>query len=152
MSTLLKEPLETAAGRGFQAKSPFVSAWQAAVLLECTEREIYIRIQEGRLPLAFNIGSPGASRLCVRLAASTVVSLMHGREPESDVAAFLERAVPPTHYSFRAPQLARLWRGDPDHIYRLVAAGALEDVGGKTHYRIPRESVIRFLTARRIVS
>ncbi len=152
MNALLNEPLETAADRGLQIKSPFVSVWQAAVLLERTEKEIYIRIQEGRLPLAFNIGMPGTARACLRLAASSVVSLMHRREPESDLAAFLERAVPVTHYSFRAPQLARLWQGDYDHVYRLVGAGELEDIGGKTRYRIPRESVIRFLTARRIVA
>ena len=129
---------------------PFSSVWQAATMLDCTERQIYHYVQEGRLPLAFDIGRPGAERACIRMATASLVALQRIRLPSADMAAFLERVAPETQFSFLAPQLAKLLQCDLDHIYHLIAAKELEDVGGPTRYRVPRESVIRFLTDRRI--
>jgi hypothetical protein len=131
-------------------RRPFSSVWQAATMLDCTERQIYHYVQEGRLPLAFDICRPGADRVCIRMATASVVSLQRVRLPSADLAPFLERVAPETQFSFKAPQLARLLQCDLDHIYRLVSTHVLEDVGGPTRYRLPRESVIRFLKERRI--
>jgi hypothetical protein len=131
-------------------KRPFSSVWQAATLLDCTERRVYHFIQEGRLPLAFDIARPGGGRACVRMATVSVVAMQRIRTPSADLAPFLAHAVPETQFSFKAPQLARLLQCDLDHIYRLIGTNMLQDVGGPTRYRVPRESVIRFLTERRI--
>jgi hypothetical protein len=131
-------------------KRPFSSVWQAATLLDCTERRVYHYIQEGRLPLAFDISRPGGDRACMRMATASVVALQRIRKPSADLAPFLAQAVPETQFSYKAPQLARLLQCDLDHIHRLIADKELEDVGGPTRYRVPRESVIRFLTERRI--
>ena len=136
--------------QSLSGKRPFSSVWQAATLLDCTERRIYHYIQEGRLPLAFDISRPGGDRACIRMATASVVALQRIRTPSADLAPFLAGVVPETQFSFRAPQLARLLQCDLDHIYNLIATNALQDVGGPTRYRVPRESVIRFLTERRV--
>jgi hypothetical protein len=131
-------------------KRPFSSVWQAATLLDCTEREIYHYIQEGRLPLAFDIARPGGGRACIRMATASVVALQRSRPPCADLEPFLAGVAPEKQFSYQAPQLARLWQCDPDHIYRLIKTHVLEDVGGPTRYRVSRESVVRFLTDRRV--
>ncbi len=129
---------------------PFTSVWQAATLLGCAEKQVYHYIQEGRLPLAFDIATPGSERGCIRMATASVVALQRHRPPGTDLDLFLAVALPAGQYSYKAPQLARLLQCDPDHVYQLIGAKALEDVGGSTRYRVPRESMVRFLTARRI--
>ena len=131
-------------------KQPFSSVWQAATLLDCAEKRVYHFIQEGRLPLAFDISSPGSDRGCIRVATASVVALQRHRRPASDLALFLGEVLPASQFSYKAPQLARILRCDADHVYRLIRAKALEDVGGSTRYRVPRESVARFLSERRI--
>ena len=129
---------------------PLSSVWQAATMLDCTERQIYHYIQAGRLPLAFNIGRPGADRVCLRMATASVVALQRVRTPSADLGLFLAKVVPETQFSYKAPQLARLLQCDLDHIYHLIGSHVLEDIGGPTRYRVPRDSVVRFLTERRV--
>jgi hypothetical protein len=129
---------------------PFSSIWQAATLLGCVEKRVYHYIQEGRLPLAFDIASPGSERGCIRVATASVVALQRHRPADCDLAGFLAEVLPAGQYSYKAPQLARMLQCDADLVYRLIGAKALEDVGGSTHYRVPRESVVRFLSERRI--
>jgi hypothetical protein len=131
-------------------RRPFSSVWQAATLLDCSERRVYHHIQEGRLPLAFDISRPGGERIYIRLATSSVTALQRRRRPPSDLDQFLAEALPEAQFSYKAPQVARMLECDPDHIYRLIAANVLEDVGGSTRYRVPRESLVRFLRERRV--
>jgi len=131
-------------------KRPFSSVWQAATLLDCSERQVYHYIQEGHLPLAFNIARPGGERACLRMATAAVVALQRHRPPPTELEPFLAEVTPETQFSFKAPQLAQLWQCDLDQIYRLIEAKALEDIGGPTRYRVSRESVVRFLTDRRV--
>jgi hypothetical protein len=131
-------------------KQPFTSIWQAATLLDCAEKRVYHYIQEGRLPLAFDISHPGSGRACVRVATASVLALQRRTRPAGDLAPFLAEALPATQFSYKAPQLARLLQCDADHVYRLIGAKELEDVGGSIHYRVPRESLVRFLSERHI--
>jgi hypothetical protein len=131
-------------------RQPFSSVWQAANLLDCTERRVYQHIQEGRLPLAFDIARPGGRRFCIRLSTASVVALQRHQPPPSDLGQFLDRVLPAVQFSYKAPQVARMLQCDVDHIYRLIGANALEDVGGSTHYRVPRESLVRFFMERRV--
>jgi hypothetical protein len=131
-------------------RQPFLSVWQAAALLDCAEMRVYHYIQEGRLPLAFDISRPGCGRLCIRLAAASVLALQRRGRPPEDLNGFVARVLPESHFSYRAPQLARMLQCDVDHIYHLIAARALEDVGGSTRYRVPRHSFVRFLAERRV--
>jgi hypothetical protein len=136
--------------QSFSGKRPFSSVWQAATLLDCSERRVYHYIQEGRLPLAFDISRPGGERVCLRMATASVVGLQRHKRLAADLETFLAEVLPPAQFSYKAPQLARMLQCDLDHIYRLISANALEDVGGSTRYRVPRESVARFLRQRRV--
>jgi hypothetical protein len=136
--------------QAMSGRRPFSSVWQAATMLDCSERRVYHHIQEGRLPLAFDISRPGGGRIYIRLATASVLALQRRRRPPSDLGQFLAEALPPEQYSYKAPQVARMLECDADHIYRLIAAGVLEDIGGRTRYRVPRESLVRFLTERRV--
>ncbi|HEY3863134.1 MAG TPA: helix-turn-helix domain-containing protein [Verrucomicrobiae bacterium] len=128
---------------------PFSSVWQASTLLDCTERRIYHDVQAGRLPLAFDLSYRG-DRLFLRVATASVVAVQRRRPPAAELAPFLAEIAPETKISFRVPELARMWQCDPDHIYHLLADGILEDIGGATRYRVPRDSVMRFLAERRV--
>jgi hypothetical protein len=136
--------------QSLSGKRPFSSVWQAATLLDCTERRVYHYIQEGRLPLAFDISRPGGERVCLRMATSSVVGLQRHRRPQTELEPFLAEVLPSAQFSYKAPHLSRLLQCDLDHIYRLIGMKALEDIGGSTRYRVPRESVARFLRERRI--
>jgi hypothetical protein len=136
--------------QSMSGRRPFSSVWQAATLLDCTERLVYQHIQEGRLPLAFDISRPGGARICIRLSTASVVALQRHQLPAADLDQFLTQVLPAVQFSYRAPQVARMLQCDLDHIYRLIGAHVLEDVGGSTRYRVPRESLVRFFTERRI--
>jgi hypothetical protein len=136
--------------QSLSGQSPFSSVWQAAVLLDCTERRVYHYVQEGRLPLAFDIARPGGRRACLRMATASVVALQRRRPLALALEAFLAGALPAGQFAYKAPRLARLLQCDPDHIYHLIGSHLLEDIGGSTRYSVSRESVIRFLTERRI--
>ncbi len=131
-------------------RRPFSSVWQASTLLDCTERRVYHFIQEGRLPLAFDISRPGVERHCLRLATASVVALQRHRCPPADLEPFLAGVLPASQFSYKAPQVARMLQCDFDHVYRLIATKVLEDVGGRTRYRVSRQSLLRFLTERRV--
>ena len=131
-------------------RRPFTSVWQAATMLECTERQIYHQIQEGRLPLAFDISRPGGDRLYIRLATASVLAVQKLRPPPCDLNEFLALVLPESQFSYKAPQVAGMLECDPDHIYRLIGVKELEDIGGSTRYRVPRDSLVRFLTQRRV--
>jgi hypothetical protein len=136
--------------QAMNGRRPFSSVWQAATMLDCSERRVYHHIQEGRLPLAFDISRPGGERVYIRLATASVMALQRHRRPPSDLDQFLAEALPPGQFSFKAPQVARMLECDPDHIYRLIGANVLEDIGGSTRYRVSRESLVRFFTERRV--
>jgi hypothetical protein len=136
--------------QAMNGRRPFCSVWQAATLLDCSERRVYHQIQEGRLPLAFDISRPGGDRGYVRLATASVLALQRRRRPPSDLDQFLAELLPAEQFSYKAPHVARMLECDADHIYHLIGAKSLEDIGGATRYRVPRESLVRFLTERRI--
>jgi hypothetical protein len=93
---------------------------------------------------------PGARRACLRIASASVMAVRTGLKPPSDMAKFLDDAFPPDKPVYRPPRLAWLLHCDYDHVYHLVDAKALADAGGPTGYRIPRKSIIDFLTKRRL--
>jgi len=76
--------------------------------------------------------------------------LQRHRRPATDLNQFLGEVLPAGQFSYKAPQVARMLECDPDHVYRLIGAKVLEDIGGSTRYRVPRESLVRFLTERRV--
>src|SRR5579863_3709680 len=106
--------------KALDGRRPFSSVWQAATLLDCTERRIYHQIQEGRLPLAFDISRPGGGRHYMRVATASVVALQRRRQPPCELEPFLAKALPATQFSYKAPQLARMLECDADHIYHLI--------------------------------
>ena len=71
-------------------RRPFSSVWQAATMLDCSERRVYHHIQEGRLPLAFDISRPGGERSYIRMATASVMALQRHRRPPSDLDQFIQ--------------------------------------------------------------
>jgi hypothetical protein len=127
---------------------PFASQDSAAALLECSRFILTGHIENGRLPLQFDIARPGVRRVCLRIATPSLLALKTGLKPATDTTKFLIGAFPKPHYN--APALAALLQCDYDHIYNLIQAKVLSDNGIGAHYLIPRESIFAFLTKRRI--
>jgi excisionase family DNA binding protein len=127
---------------------PFVSPDSAAALLECSRFILTGHIENGRLPLQFDIARPSVKRLCLRIATPSLLALKTGLKPPTDTAKFLNGAFPQPFYN--APALASLLHCNDDHIYNLIQAKMLADIGIGAHYLIPKESIVDFLAKRRI--
>jgi hypothetical protein len=134
----------------FKTRRPFASPSFATAILECTKYNLMEHIENRRLPLAFDIGVPGATRLCLRVAAANVLAVKTGLKPLTDMEKFLDGAFPADKPVFRPPRLAWILHCDYDHIYHLLETRALDDAGGATRYQIPRESIIGFMAKRRL--
>lgn len=145
MQTSIEDGIET-----LKRTRPFASPCYAAEILECSRYSLFDHVQNGDIPLAFDIAAPGATRLCLRMASASVLAFRTGLKPSSDLAKFLDAAFPGETPIYRAPRLAWILHCDYDHIYHLLASKALADAGGATRYQIPRESIIEFLTRRRV--
>jgi hypothetical protein len=126
--------------RAFKTSRPFASPCFAAAILDCSKYS--------RIPLAFDIATPGATRLCLRMATASVLAVKTGLKPSSDMAKFFDTTFPKDKPVYRPARLAWMLHCDYDHIYHLLAAKALADAGGATRYQIPRESILEFLTQR----
>jgi hypothetical protein len=134
----------------FETKRPFSSPGFATAILDCSKYCLLDYIGNGDIPLAFDIGVPGAKRVCLRMATASVLAARTGLKASSDIEKFFEFAFPTDKPVYRPPRLAWVLHCDYDHIYHLVEAKALADAGGETGYHIPRESIIKFLTERRL--
>jgi hypothetical protein len=136
--------------QAIKTKRPFASPSFATAILECTKYSLLGRIENHELPLAFDIAAPGARRLCLRVAAANLLAVKTGLKPLADLEKFLGDAFPKDKPVYRPPQLAWMFHCDYDHIYNLLDTRALDDAGGATRYQIPRASIIKFLTQRRL--
>jgi hypothetical protein len=134
----------------FKPTRPFTSPWYAAAILDCSKFSLLDHIENGRMPLAFDIGRPGASRVCLRMATASVLAVKTGLKPSPDLEKFFDGAFPKDKPFYRPPRLAWILHCDYDHIYHLLTAKALADTGGATRYQIPRESILDFLGKRRL--
>jgi len=134
--------------RAFKTSRPFASPCFAAAILDCSKYSLGDYIEHDRIPLAFDIATPGATRLCLRMATASVLAVKTGLKPSSDMAKFFDAAFPKDKPVYRPARLAWMLHCDYDHIYHLLAAKALADAGGATRYQIPRESILEFLTQR----
>lgn len=127
---------------------PLTSVWVAAVLLNCDEHHVHQYIEDGKLPLAFDIAQPGARRATIRVALPNVMELRAGRKwagtQEEFLAAVLSKGI------YRAAEVAWIFQCDYDFVYKLVRKKALANVGRDGKYLIPRASLAAFLAERRI--
>jgi hypothetical protein len=136
--------------KGVETRRPFASPGFAEAILDCSKYSLLSHIQSGGIPLAFDIGIPGATRLCLRMSTANVLAARTGLKPSSDMAKFFDAAFPKDKPVYRPPRLAWILHCDYDHIYHLLAAKALADAGGATRYQIPRQSILDFLARRRL--
>jgi hypothetical protein len=127
---------------------PLSSVWVAAVLLNCGEHRVHQYIEDGKLPLAFDISQPGAARATIRVALPNVLELRRGRKRSGNLSQFMASALPMGMY--RAPEVAWALQCDYDFVYKLVRKKALENVGSYGRYLIPRASIVAFLKKRKI--
>ena len=90
---------------------PLSSVWQAATLLDCTERQIYHHIEAARLPLAFDIGRPGAGRAAdaAALPAAERLDEIPGLGRESAMALIAEIGLDMSR--FPTPEALVSWAG-----------------------------------------
>jgi hypothetical protein len=131
----------------FLIARPFVSIWVAASVLNCTEHRVAAWLEDGTLPFAFNIARPGVRRACVRLATTALQGRLAGRQRFGAQPEFLAATFPPDIPIYEPAKLAWMMQCDYDHIYNLIRARALADVGRRS-YEISRESLLRFLNER----
>jgi len=136
--------------QAFETNRPFASTPFASAILDCSTYSLLDYIETGEIPLAFDIGAPGATRVCLRIASASVLAYKTGLKPSSDMAKFFDATFPKDKPFYRPPRLAWILHCDYDHIYHLLEANALADAGGSTRYQIPRESVVDFLAKRRL--
>jgi hypothetical protein len=129
---------------------PLASPALAAVILDCTTHTIADYIHDGTLPLSFDIKSPGKTRLCLRMATSNVLAFQSGLMPSSDLQKFFDTAFPRDKPLYSPPRLAWILHCEDEHIYHLLATGALIDAGDSNRHKVPRHSVIDFLQKRRL--
>ncbi|HUD49090.1 MAG TPA: hypothetical protein VMR33_19835 [Candidatus Baltobacteraceae bacterium] len=134
----------------FETSRPFSSPCFAAAVLDCSKYSLSDYIQSGVIPLAFDIGMPGATRLCLRVSTASVLAVRTGLKASSDMAKFFDGAFPKDRPHYRPPRLAWMLHCDYDHIYHLLAGNVLADAGGATRYQIPRQSILDFLAGRRL--
>lgn len=132
----------------FGIQRPLTSVWVAAVLLNCDEHQIHRYIQDGQIPLAFDISHPGARRAAIRVALPNVMELRHKRKRTADLNEFLLRFFNDGIY--RAVDVAWLLQCDYDFVYKLVRAKALENSAKAGRYLISRANLSAFLKKRRI--
>ena len=134
----------------FETVRPLVSPAFATAILDCSRYHLLERIENQKLPLAFDIAAPGVSRKCLRVAAVNVRAVRSGLKPTEDLVKFFDSAFPAKEPHYGAPRLAWLMDCDYDHIYHLLKAKVLADAGNTTQYLIPRQSIFDFLTKRRL--
>jgi hypothetical protein len=149
METIV-ENKEQKHGETFETARPLVSPAFATAVLDCSRYHLLERIENQKLPLAFNIAAPGVKRICLRVAAVNVRAVSAGLKPSADLATFLNAAFSAKEPYYGAPRLAWLLDCDYDHIYHLLKAKVLTDAGNTTQYLIPRQSIFDFLTKRRL--
>jgi hypothetical protein len=141
------KPAWAAGSPPFHIERPFVSVWVAASVLNCREHRVAAWLEDGSLPFAFNIARPGVRRACVRIATAALQGCLGGRQPFAAQADFLEATFPPGIPVYEPARLAWMMQCDYDHIYNLIRARALADVGRRS-YEVSRESLLRFLKER----
>jgi hypothetical protein len=129
---------------------PFASPAFAACILGCTSHRAADYIHDGTIPLSFDIKGPGKQRHCIRVATANVVARKNGLEPSFNVEKFLDAAFASDRRDYSAPALGCILQCNAEHIYHLISAKALSDAGNWSRYRIPRESIIKFLLSRRV--
>ncbi|HEY3856053.1 MAG TPA: hypothetical protein VGO67_16815 [Verrucomicrobiae bacterium] len=134
----------------FETTRPLVSAAFATAILDCSRYHLLERIEDQKLPLAFDIAAPGVSRMCLRVASVNLQAVRSGLKPMEEFAKFFDSSFPAKEPHFGAPRLAWLMDCDYDHIYHLLKAKVLADAGNPTQYLIPRQSIFDFLTKRRL--
>jgi hypothetical protein len=131
----------------FHIERPFVSVWVAASVLNCSEHRVAAWLEDGSLPFAFNIARPGVRRACIRIATAALQGRLCGRQPFAAQPDFLEATFPPEILVYEPARLAWMMQCDYDHIYNLIRARALSDVGRRS-YEVSRESLLCFLDER----
>jgi len=111
---------------------PFTSVWQAASMLNCTEKQIYHQIQDGRLPLAFDISGPGRERIYLRVATSSVMALQQQRTPPSDLDAFLAEVLPKDNSPTRPRKSRGCW-----NVIPIISIASLGPTSWRTSAATP---------------
>jgi hypothetical protein len=147
MLTLIETEVPAAKAK---AMRPFAPPVVAAALMDCSNYHVFDCVENGTLPLAFDIARPGAVRQCLRVATASILAARSGLKASADLEKFIEMTFPKERPVYRPGRLAWILHCDHDHIYHLLGSGTLSDAGGATRYQIPRESIVSFLTKRRL--
>lgn len=142
-----RRPSGPPGGARFTIRRPFVSVWVAASVLNCSEHRISGWIQDGRLPFAFDIARPDASRACVRLSTAALWRFRSRTPPYPGLPEFLDATFPADKPAYQPGEVAWMMQCDSNHIYNLIHWKVLAGVARRP-YEIPRQSLVCFLTER----
>jgi len=139
--------------------------WESETVQECLDikrAELVAMIESGELAWAWDIGL-GNNRRELRILGHCVVEKQTGKIKEIGATRNLalpeviDLILPATRQTMRGRELQRLFLTNPDTIRQLRIAGELERVpenlpkhGPNASPRYTRESLVKFLTKRRI--
>jgi len=125
----------------------------ASVMLDADSDQVAEMIDDGRISMAWDIASQGATRREIRIWRDSVVAQISG-EVQPDFQS-IDRIVPDGTRELRTRQLQHMLAASQEHIARLAKQGLLTAAGrvrrGPRGLRITRDSLIKFLQSRRII-
>lgn len=138
------------------AARPLVPVEAAMVILDRDEDEILHAVETGSLGWAWDIATPGAARMELRIWRESIQALSSAQVDEPiEAEAVIARILPPT--DLRSPQVQRIFSCSSTHIHALIDAGTFDVVtppaaesGPRSYSVLSRDSVARFLRSRRV--
>jgi len=136
--------------------------WDVATvmaILNRSEDDVVGLIEEGRLPVAFNLASSGARRRLIVLWRTSVWDFrQNGWAPDKETAEVLKDILPSTRPEMRAVEVRAALAVKQFHLRHLIEAGQLRvdkrrvvaGAGPMSSPWVITESVREFLTKRRL--
>ncbi|MEO7299002.1 MAG: hypothetical protein ABI042_10565 [Verrucomicrobiota bacterium] len=139
------------------SRRPLLSVWSVCSLLDCDSADVTKKIEDGTLPFAWDIHSSRSTKRHVRILARSVAEIQSNGKAsaKASLSAVIDSILPHSRERFRACELARFFSCDLCHMTHLVREGSLCEIGKRKHTNqtriVTRASVIKFLTARRML-
>lgn len=134
-------PLDLTTGR------PLLDVWAIGALLNLDEDDVLYRIEDGQLPFAFDISSPGSRNREVRIWRGSLAG-----NGARDLGQAIADILPPTS-RLSTVQLKRALSCSSSHVHDLVRDGCFEASakhGLTCSVWVTRTSAAAFLESRRI--
>lgn len=136
-------------------KAPVLDARTAMLALECSEWELMGMIEDGTLLFVWDIRAVGLRRKLIRVAATSVAAVHAKTKETDDIEEVIHTIFPRPFQYFPLQSVARKLHCSTQLIESLVAGrqGPVSlpgRVDSNHPMKITRESLVKFLKARRV--